>query len=49
MQVMAGQVSEPTRDEKQELTSLELEQVYRLACRVYPIIVLVPSTGQRTR
>jgi uncharacterized 2Fe-2S/4Fe-4S cluster protein (DUF4445 family) len=35
VQIVAGQISEPTGDEKQALTPLELEQGYRLACQVY--------------
>jgi uncharacterized 2Fe-2S/4Fe-4S cluster protein (DUF4445 family) len=37
VQVVAGNVSEPTAEEKSAFTSRELEQNYRLACQTYPL------------
>ncbi len=37
VQVISGQVSSLTLDEQSELSTRELEQGYRLACRVYPL------------
>lgn len=37
VQIIAGEVSKLTADEQDELSARELEQGYRLACKVYPL------------
>ncbi len=56
VQVLTGQVSEPTSGEREALSSRELEDGYRLACQTYPLSdckLRVPpeslTTPQRTQ